>query len=110
MATFCLIAGDPFNVGKILGPVGASLEPLPTTPPTCRPLCVLATLEILFCCLLIFVSANVMSILSLSFLSLLFSFLNYFIYLFIFGCSGSWLLREPFSSCREWGLLSSCRA
>ena len=28
--------------------------------------------------------------------------------LFIFGCAGSSLLHGLFSSCREWGLLSSC--
>ena len=28
MVTFCLIAGDLFKIGKILDPVGASLEPL----------------------------------------------------------------------------------
>ena len=36
-----------------------------------------------------------------------FWFFYYFIYLFIYGCSGSWLLCEPFSSRREWGLVSS---
>ena len=30
--------------------------------------------------------------------------------LFIFGCTGSLLLHGLFSSCREWGLLSSCGA
>ena len=36
---------------------------------------------------------------------------NFFIlkvYLFIFGCAGSSLLCGLFSSCGEWGLLSSC--
>ena len=28
MVTFCLIAGDLFKIGKILDPVGASMEPL----------------------------------------------------------------------------------
>ena len=38
-----------------------------------------------------------------------FSFLkNNFIYLFIFGCTGSSLLQRLFSSCRERGLLFSC--
>ena len=27
-----------------------------------------------------------------------------------FGCAGSLLLTGPFSSCEEWGLVSSCRA
>ena len=31
-----------------------------------------------------------------------------FIYMFSFGCSVPSLLRVGFSSCREWGLLSSC--
>jgi len=31
-----------------------------------------------------------------------------FYYLFIFGCVGAALLRGLFSSCRKWGLLSSC--
>ena len=35
---------------------------------------------------------------------------NNFIYLFTFGCSGSLLLHGLFSSCGQWGLLSSCRA
>ena len=30
--------------------------------------------------------------------------------LFIFGRTGSWLPRGLFSSCRDWGLLSSCGA
>ena len=36
----------------------------------------------------------------------------YFIYLFIYclGCSGPLLLFRLFSSCGEWGLLSSCSA
>ena len=33
-----------------------------------------------------------------------------FIYLFIFGCAGSWLLHGLFFSCGEEGLLSSCQA
>ena len=35
----------------------------------------------------------------------LFLFFNKFIYLFIFGCVGSSLLRATFSSWSEWGLL-----
>ena len=31
-------------------------------------------------------------------------------YLFIFGCAGSSLILRFFSSCGEWGLLSSCSA
>ena len=31
-------------------------------------------------------------------------------YLFIFGCSGSLILTQVFSSCCEWGLLSSSAA
>ena len=31
-----------------------------------------------------------------------------FMYLFIFDCAGSLLLRGLFSSCREWGLPCSC--
>ena len=34
----------------------------------------------------------------------------HFIYLFVFGCAGSSLLYELFSSCGDWGLLSSCGA
>ena len=34
-------------------------------------------------------------------------FLN-FMHLFIFGCTGSWLLCRAFSSCAEWGLLLQC--
>ena len=34
-------------------------------------------------------------------------FLNSFVYLFIFGCTGPMLLGRLFSSCTEWGLLSS---
>ena len=37
-------------------------------------------------------------------------FLLNFIYLFIFGCAGSLLLRGPLSTCREQGSLSSCSA
>ena len=33
-----------------------------------------------------------------------------FIYLVIFGCAGSSLLHDLFSSCSEWGLLSHCSA
>ena len=29
----------------------------------------------------------------------------FLLYVFLFGCAGSWLLRRLFSSCREWGLL-----
>ena len=39
-----------------------------------------------------------------------FLFLSNFIYLFIFDCAGSSLPRGLFSSCGEWGLLSSCGA
>ena len=38
------------------------------------------------------------------------SFLNNFIYLFIWGCAGSSLLCGLFSCCSERGLLSSCGA
>ena len=31
-------------------------------------------------------------------------------YLFTYGCAGSSLLHGLFSSCGEWGLLSSCDA
>ena len=34
-------------------------------------------------------------------------FKNNFICLFIFGCTGSWLLHGLFSSCGYWGLLSN---
>ena len=35
---------------------------------------------------------------------------DFFLNLFIFGCAGSSLLQELFSSCGEQGLLSSCSA
>ena len=38
----------------------------------------------------------------------LFALLFILIYYFFFGCAGSSLLHGLFSSCREWGLLSSC--
>ena len=38
------------------------------------------------------------------------AFFKRFIYLLSFGCSGSFLLSGLFSSCREWGLLSSSGA
>ena len=51
----------------------------------------------------LFINSN---IILLDFLG--FFFFYSFIYLFIFGCAGSSLLRGPFSSCGEWGLVSSC--
>ena len=33
-----------------------------------------------------------------------------FLFIFTFGCAGSSLLCELFSSCSEWRLLSSCNA
>ena len=44
----------------------------------------------------------------ISFLISIFVFFLTFIYVLIFGCAGSSLLLGLFSSCREWGLLSSC--
>ena len=38
----------------------------------------------------------------------IFRFIYLLVYLFIFGCAGSSLLHKFFSSCREWGLHSSC--